>query len=237
MAVIEVNNPIIADPITTVTEAGGDAAIGREIAVAGLAGTQAYRQGALNVQFGRAAAQADTVWDGNPDTGVLIQARTYATGNAASVGAIRGLNVIGRNSGTNVNWVLGVNVSARNDSGMQAVQVHGQDIRIENYGNVATEIVGLEITLSDENSNVDPHTKHGLRIRNTDASGMGAVDAAIQVSHTSTHGFTAFAAFAAATGDGVVANVAIPDGNTSHALIISIAGTPYYIPVFAAVGL
>lgn len=217
----------------TSAEAGGDSARSLYVTNACQSGTGAYRQGALAVSLTRAADQADSVWDGNPDTAVNISARVTAA-NAASEGAVRGLQVASRNSGTDINWVLGVNVSARNDSGKQAVQVHGMDIRIENYGNVGTEIVGLDINLSDENSNTDPHTKHGLRIRNTDQSGMGAVDAAIHVSHTSTNGFDAFAQFAEATGDGVVASAAEPAGNTTHALIIKIGEDLGYIPVYAA---
>ena len=234
MGVIEVNNPIIADPTVTVTEDGGDAAIGREIAVSALSGTKAYRQGALNVQLGRAADQADTVWDGNPDTGLLIQARNYATGNAAAEGAVRGLNVIGRNSGTNINWVLGVNVSTRNDSGKTASQLHGLDIRIENYGNVADSIAGIDVNLSDENDG-GVHTKHGILIRNTDASGMVAADAALKVSHTSTNGFAAFAELATNAGDGAVANTnSRTVANTTEALIVKIGANTRYIPVYAA---
>jgi hypothetical protein len=215
------------------SEAGGDSSRGLYVQLAALSGTGAYRQGALAVSLSRASGQQDSVWDGNPDTAVNISARNSAS-NATSEGAVRGLQVQGRNSGANINWVLGINVNARNDSGKQAVQVHGQDIRIENYGNVATEIVGLDINLSDENSNSDPHTKHGLRIRNTDASGMGAVDAAILISHTSTNGFTSFASFATATGDGCVASVAEPSGNTTHAIIFDVGGTPIYVPGYAA---
>ena len=222
------------DPVFSFAEAGGDSARGLYVKNAAIAGTKAYRQGVLAVELTRAAGQEDTVWDGNPDTAVNISASVTGA-NAVNEGAVRGLQVSARNKGTNINWVLGVNIGARNDSGKQAAQVHGLDVRIENYGNVATEIVGIDINLSDENSNVDPHTKHGLRIRNTDQSGMGAVDGAIHISHTSTNGFDALIHAATATGDGFVASVATPAGDTTHAMIVNIAGTLYYIPVYAAV--
>ena len=234
MGIISGGTVIGGSPEYNLAEAGSDSEKGFTITNAAQAGTKAYRQGVLNVSLTRAAGQEDTVWDGNPDTAVNISASVTAA-NAVNEGAVRGLQVQARNKGTNINWVLAANINGRNDSGKQAASVHGLDIRIENYGNVADEIVGLDINLSDENSNVDAHTKHGLRIRNTDASGMGAVDAAIHVTHTSTNGFDAFAQFGSATGDGVVASVAEPAGNTSHALIIKIGGTSYYIPVYDAV--
>jgi hypothetical protein len=215
-------------------KAGGDSSRGVYITFDALAGTKAVRQGALSVALGRDDGQEDTTWDGNPDTAVNISARVYAS-NEASEGAVRGLQVAGRNSGSNINWILGANISSRNDSGKQAVSLHGMDIRVENYGNVGTDVVGLDVNLSDENSNVDPHTKHGILIRNTDQSGMGAADAAIKVSHTSTNGFTSLIEAAAASGDGFVASVATPAGNTTHAMIVTINGTEYYIPVYADV--
>lgn len=224
--------PILVDS----TIAGGDSARTMLIDSQPEAGTKAFRQGALGITLTRAAAQADTTWDGNPDTALNISARTNATGNAASEGAIRGLQVAARNSGTNINWVLGGNISARNDSGKQAVQLHCLDVRIENFGNVATEIVGIDVNLSDENSNVDPHDKYGIRVRNTDASGMGAVDAALHISHSSTNGFTAFAHLATNAGDGASASVATPAGNTTEALIVKIGSNLRYIPCYAAVG-
>src|SRR3990167_1469220 len=115
------------------------------------AGVKAFRQGALQVLLTRAAAQADTTWDGNPDTGVNVIAKTNATGNVAAEGAIRGMSVQGRNSGTNINWILALNLNGRNDSGKTAEQIHGMDVRCENYGTVNTEIVGVDVNLSDEN--------------------------------------------------------------------------------------
>lgn len=200
------------------------------------AGVKAFRQGALGVTLTRAAAQADTTWDGNPDTAVNISARTNATGNVASEGGIRGLQCQARNSGTNLNQVIGMNLSGRNDSGKQAVTIHGMDLRIENYGNVGTEIVGIDVNLSDENANVDPHLTYGIRVRNTDASGMPAADSAFHVSHTSTNGFDAFAHLATNSGDGAVASTTTPSGAATEALIVKIGSNLRYIPCYAAVG-
>ena len=218
-------------PVFSESGPGGDSTRAFTINHLCTPGTKAYRQGVLSVALTR--TDKDTTWDGNPDTAVNVSARVTAA-NTVNEGAVRGLQVQARNSGTNINWVLGQNLNAHNDSGKQAASLHGLDIRIENYGNVADAIVGLDINLSDENSNVDPHTKHGLLIRNTDASGMGAVDAAIKVSHTSTNGFDAFAEFASATGDGVVASTATPAGAATHALIVKVGSDLGYIPVYAA---
>jgi len=224
-------------PVTlTQSIPGGGSSRAFYVNITPIAGTAAYRQGALAVSLTRAAGDADTTWDGNPDTAVNISATTSATGNASAEGSIRGLQCAARNRGTNINWVLGANISARNDSGKQASRLAGIELRIENYGNVADEIVGINVNLSDENSNVDPHTKYGIRVRNTDASGMGAVDAALHVSHSSTNGFAAFAHLATNAGDGAVASTTTPTGAATEALIVKIGSNLRYIPCYAAVG-
>lgn len=215
---------------------GSDSAMTMKIYSQPQAGVKAFRQGALNVALTRAAANADTTWDGNPDTALNVIASTSATGNVASEGAIRGASIQGRNKGTNINWVLALNLNGRNDSGKQAVQIHGLDVRCENYGNVGTEIVGIDVNLSDENANVDPHLTYGIRVRNTDASGMPAADAALHVSHTSTNGFDAFAHLATNSGDGAVASTTTPSGAATEALIVKIGSNLRYIPCYAAVG-
>lgn len=220
--------------------AGGDSPIGHTILMealtaAGTGGTGAFRQGALNVQMNRAADQADTAWDGNPDTAFKVITTNRATGNADGAGAARGIDVQARNRGTNINWVNAANFNARNDSGKIAKSLWGLMIRIENYGQVDTDLVGLDINMSDE-ADTGGHTKHGLLIRNTDQSAQAACDAAIKVSHTSTNGFNAFAELATNAGDGAVASVATPTGNTTEALIVKIGANTRYIPIYAAVG-
>ena len=216
-------------------DAGGDSPKGFSILQEVKSGTGAFRQGALNLQLNRAAAEADSVWDGNPDCALKLIATNRATGNVASEGAIRGIDAQARNRGTNINWVNAANLNARNDSGMQAVSLWGLMIRVENYGNVGTDVVGIDVNLSDENANVDPHTTHGILIRNTDQSGMPAADAAIKVSHTSTNGFDAFAELATNAGDGAVASIATPAGDTTEALIVKIGANLRYIPCYEAV--
>ena len=108
-------------------------------------------------------------------------------------------------------------------------------IRVENYGQVDTDIVGLDINLSDE-ADTGGHTKHGLLIRNTDQSAQAAADAAIKVSHTSTNGFDAFAELATNSGDGAVASTTTPTGAATEALIVKIGANLRYIPCYAAVG-
>lgn len=198
-----------------------------------LSGTKAYRQGVLQIGINRAAAQADTTWDGNPDCAFKVIATNRATGNLAGQGGIRGMDIQGRNRGTNIGEVNSAQFNARNDSGMQAVSLYVLKLRAENYGNIGTDLVGINVELSDENSNVDPHTKHGILVRNTDASGMGAVDAAIKLSHTSTNGFTAFAELAA-SGDGYAAASNAVSSGTTEALVVKIGANLRYIPCYAA---
>src|SRR3990172_4779712 len=69
------------------SEAGSDSQRGVYIDVDPIAGTKAYRQGALAVDLTRASGQQDTTWDGNPDTAVNISAKNSAA-NTASEGAI-----------------------------------------------------------------------------------------------------------------------------------------------------
>lgn len=213
--------------------AGSDSVLGCQVTAVCLSGVKALRQGALNVQCTRASDQSDTTWDGNPDTAMLVQSRNTAS-NSSNSGAVRGASITGRNSGTNINWVLGLNINARNDSGKTANTVGGAELRIENYGTVSTEIVGFNINLSDENSSND-HLKYGLRVRNTDASGMAAVTAAVHTSHTSPNsGFSHFL-HAAATGDGVTtgANDALNGLTGTARLLVKVGTTAFYAPLVA----
>ncbi len=214
---------------------GGDGARAFYLDLEAESGVKAFRQGAMSVNFERPAAEADATWDGNPDTAGLFQATNRATGNTASEGALRGIQVMARNRGTNINWILGQNLGSRNDSGGIAVQVKGMDIRAENYGTLSGELVGLDVNLSDESA-ANSHARFGIRIRNTDQSSQSAADAAMDISHTSDNGFECLVEANAATGDGFVASTATPSGAATHALIVRIAGTLGYVPVYAAVG-
>lgn len=233
MAVISGGNIIGNSPEYSFADAGGDSPVGFKITQEVLTGTGAFRQGALAVTLNRAAGEADTTWDGNPDTAVNISATNRATGNAADEHALRGLQVMARNRGTEINWILGANIGSRNDSGKSAVKVTGIDVRVENYGTLDTEIVGIDVNLSCESDTGSP-SKYGIRVRNTDQSAQGAVNAALQISHTSTNGFTAVIEAAAATGDGFVASVNTPAGDTTHAMIVKTSSGLAYIPCYAA---
>lgn len=217
------------------TIAGSDSANTMLVDSQPVAGVKAFRQGALKVTLTKAAAEADTTWDGNPDTAFTATARNNATGNVASEGAIRGANIQGRNDGTNINWVLGLNLNGRNSSGKTAVSVHGLDVRCEQYGTVGTETVGIDVNLSDEGA-ANAHVRYGIRVRNTDQSAQSAATSAFHVSHTSTNGFSAFAHLATNSGDGAVASTTTPAGAATEALIVKIGSNLRYIPCYAAVG-
>lgn len=165
---------------------GGDSVLGNQTAIAVLAGAGA-RQGASNIQISRAIGQ-DFTWDGNPDCGIKVIARNYAA-NASDEGAERGIDIQARNSGTDISWCNAANFNARNDSGSSASQLQGILIRVENYGTLNTEAVGLDVNMSIENDTGSP-VKDAIRVRNTDASGMTACNAVMSISNTSTNGFT-----------------------------------------------
>jgi hypothetical protein len=166
---------------------GGNTGVGSQFTTVALAGAP-VRQGAVNVAMTRPLSN-DVVWDGNPDCGLKLSARNYAA-NATNTGAVRGLDIAARNSGTNTSWVNSVNFGARNDSGKTTYTLTGITTRLENYGTVATEAIGLDVNMSIENDTGTP-TKYGIRVRNTDASGMTAVGAVLAVSNSSTNGFNA----------------------------------------------
>ncbi len=233
MGVIEGGLIIGSAPHYRFADAGGDSPKGLIVEQAVKSGTQAFRQGAFSLEIERAAGEADATWDGNPDTAFKVRATSRATGNSAGEGGIRSIDTLARNRGTNISYVHGGNVSARNDSGGTAVTMHGMLLTCENYGTIDTSVVGLDIVLLDEND-TGSQTKRGILVRNTDQSAQEACDSALAVSHTSTNGFDDMLESATAVGDGVVASVNTPGGNTTHALQIKIAGTVFFIPVYAA---
>jgi hypothetical protein len=179
---------IDANGLVTISRSlvGGDSGKGVDISVAPLAGA-GFRQGAVFIGMSRALGQ-DFTWDGNPDAGLKMQVYNYAD-NADGEGAVRGLDIAARNRGLNVSWVNGASIGVRNDSGKTAYQLIGIQTRLENYGTLETEAVGLDINMSIENDTGAP-VKDAIRVRNTDASGMSACNAVLAVSNTSTNGFT-----------------------------------------------
>jgi hypothetical protein len=213
-----------------ITAPGGDSANGYIIDLEVLAGN-GLRQSALQINVNRASGE-DHVWDGNPDAGLKMGVTNRAA-NADNEGAARCIDLSARNRGTNMSWLNGGNIGCRNDSGSIAYILTGLQTRVENYGTLNTEAVGYDINLSIESDTGSP-LKYGLRIRNTDQSGMSACDAAIHVLHTSTNGFDHFAHLATNSGDGAVANAVTPSGATVEALIIKIGANTRYIPVYAA---
>ena len=178
--------PLSSPVFATGVVAGGDPVLGNQINIAALAG-KGVRQGALNVQITRALGQ-DFVWDGNPDCAIKAIARNYSA-NTAGVGAERGIDIQARNSGTNASWCNAASFNARNDSGKTTYQLQGVLIRLENYGTLETEAVGLDVNMSIENDTGAP-VKDAIRVRNTDASGMTACNSVLSVSNTSTNGFS-----------------------------------------------
>jgi tRNA threonylcarbamoyladenosine modification (KEOPS) complex Pcc1 subunit len=198
------------------------------------------RAGALNITAIRLPARplcADGIhiWDGNPDEGLKIQARNYANNldGATRVGGERALNIQARNSGLNLSWVKAMEMNARNDSGKNVSELHGLHVRAENYGNVFTDVRGVDIEISDENT-TQSQERMGLVIRSTDLSGMPAVNEVFKILHTSTNGFTNLIKFGSATGDTYTAKATAVGslGNTLGYAKVDIAGTPGRIAIF-----
>jgi hypothetical protein len=181
---------------------GGDTPMGMLIGVEALSGAGGFRQGALQISVNRASGQ-DVTWDGNPDCGIKMMVYNRAA-NAANEGAVRGIDIAARNRGTNCSWCNAISAGVRNDSGKTAYQLIGMQTRLENYGTLETEAIGIDVNLSIENDTGAP-TKTGIQVRNTDLSGMGAVNEVIKISHTSTNGFTNLFNFAGAAGDCIAA--------------------------------
>ena len=233
MAVIAGGRIIGSAPHYRFADSGDDNPKGLIVEQEALSGTKALRQGVLYVELERAAGEADATWDGNPDCAIKVRATTEATGNASGEGAIRGIDVLARNEGTEINWVNGMSLSVQNNSGSQASSLTGMSLIAANYGGVADSIVGLDINLVDEDD-TGPHTTTGILVRNSDTLSQDAADSALKLSHTSTNGFDAMLEAATDSGDGVSTSVNGISGNTTHALVIKITVTVFYRPFFSA---
>lgn len=196
-----------------------------------------FRQGALQIQMYRLSGQAfAATWDGNPDEGLKVFAYNYANNldGVTRIGAVRALNVQARNRGTNISWVKAVEVNACNDSGKNTSELHGLHVRAENYGNVYTDVRGVDIEMSDENT-TQAQERIGLIIRNTDGSGMSAVETVFKITHVAASGgFTNLFKFGATTLDTYTGKItdAASLGNTLGYAKVDINGTPGRIPIF-----
>jgi hypothetical protein len=223
------------------SSAGGDSPQLLDLNVTALTGTSGFRQGAINVSLTRAAGQEFiATWDGNADEAIKVVSRNSGNNldGVTRIGAVRALNVQARNSGTNLSWVKTIEANARNDSGKNVSDMVGMHLRMENYGNIMTSSTAIDLELSDENL-TQSQSRTGILIRNTDASGMAAVNQVFKVSHTSTNGFTYLFHFNAATGDTFTAGDVAPhaDPSASHMgadgyLTVLVNATPYYIPCY-----
>jgi hypothetical protein len=217
---------------------GGDSNKILDIVLSPKTGAYGFRQGALNIALTREASQPIiATWDGNDDCAIKVVARNYGNNldGVTRIGGVRALNIQARNSGTNQSWVKTAEINARNDSGKNVSELHAVHIRVENYGNVYTDVKGLDVELSDENT-TQSQERTVVVLRTTDLSGMSAVNQVFKILHTSTNGFNFLFNFAGATGDTAVANTHSIDG---HALAFIAKskhnGVDGYIPFFAAV--
>ncbi len=222
-------------------QAGGDSPKALDIAVEVLTGTAGYRQGALAIGMNRADGQVLTTgWDGNPDCSLKIQTTNRANNldGATRIGGFRGADINSRNRGTNASWVNGINLGARNDSGKNVSELSGMHIRCENYGNIYTSNIGLDIEMSDENV-TQSQIRVGLQIRNTDLSAQAAVDDVIKISHSGTNGFTNLVNFASASGDPIATGSLKMSDETDVKCDARIkvvwATNVYYIPAYNTV--
>ena len=222
---------------------GGADARGLYIVVIPMAGTEGWRQGAINIEVTRQSGQdfAD-VWDGNPDCGIKCVVTNDAD-NVTSRGMVRGVDIQARNDGVSLATVQAGSFNARISGGASAEvdNLHGIFITLEAYDAINTEAVGLDITMLIEDDS-GGGVRTGIRVRNTDQSSQPAVENVFLISHTSTNGFVNLFYFNAATGDCVAAGDLVPahdpDGSSIGAdayAVCSINGTPYYIALYDGV--
>lgn len=228
---------ILSSPFT-ISLAGSGSAYGAQFNINALTGTDGLRQGGLDVNLERASDQGFTAtWDGNPDCGVSIVANNRANNldGVTPIGAVRALNIQARNRGSNIAWVEGVELNARNDSGKVCTTLYGMHIRIENYGTVADALYGLDIEMSSENDTSSP-TKDAIIVRNTDLSGMSVVGSVIKLSNTSTNGFGALLnleGMAAANGTLISTSGTAADTFAGRIRIVDASGTAAWINIYS----
>ena len=188
------------------------------------------RRGALAIDIWRSESFS---WAGSPDAGIKISVDSDAAN--ASGGAIRSIDSTARNRGADITWVHGIHAGVRNDSGSTCPELIGLSTRVENYGTMATQMVGLDVNFSCE-SDTGGGSKTGILVRNTDASAQTAVDEVLKISHTSTNGFTYLVNFAGATGESVSTGTLTQSGAGNVLCDARIAcvwnGTPYYIALY-----
>lgn len=155
---------------------------------------------------------------------------------------MRGVNTSVTNRPTGTLGILeGAAIGAQNKSGGVSPTIRGMTIRGENYGTNATEFGVLDVNCSDE---VGAGTlRYGLRVRNTDASGVAAMGHGLLFSSSATNGFDnvitvqnkadTFADFDAATG-----NVAGESGSAAtswkfRVKVVSPDGTDCWINAYS----
>lgn len=206
---------------------------GLDIEIYPMAGIEGYRSGGLYVGMTRVAGQDfATGWDGNSDIAFKVLGQNYAA-NAATRGAVRGVEIQARNRGTNIGNVNAMAINARNDSGKTTVTMYGLQIRIEDYGTISTEACALDLNMSIEGACALATV---VAIRNTDASGMAAVRDVFRISHTSTNGFTYLFNFEAAAGDCAVAGSLADSDDADILCDAKVAcyfnGAAYWLPLY-----
>jgi hypothetical protein len=228
------NPESLGNLVKTLSTKGGHSPFGEKWEVSTLSGAGGFRQSALQILVTRDSGQSVT-WDGNPDCCIKLIARNNAA-NASNEGAAQGINIQARNGGTNASWVEAISANVRNDSGKTINTMTGIRIRVEDYGTISTEAVGIDVNMSIEGA---APLKYGIRIRNTDASGMSAVTAALHISATATNGIGAFVEFDQDDADTCItaggAGTPTAPASQWRQVKILIGTTPYYFPVSASV--
>lgn len=141
------------------------------------------RQGAILVGVTRASTSALTSWDGNPDTGIKVQARNNATNGTN--GGTRGIDVNARNTGSEA-WVQGAYLTVTNSSGT-VPDVTGTTIVTDNGGS-STNTIPLIVQDTSQGSSTNTY---GIRITTgTINPATGARAAAINFATKDTAGYT-----------------------------------------------
>ena len=185
------------------------------------------------------AARLSAATGDSNDAMLRINFNNYAANDSNFI--MRGINLsINNKSGGTMGQLEGINCGACNKSGGTTPSLLGMTVTPENYGTISTTFGGIDVVLKNEG--VQATTSFGIRIRNIEASGVGAIGAAVSVSNTSTYGFsyildcTSVTALTAAFRFPQIASIVSATGQTSGTqagcIKVVMGSTPLFIPTY-----
>lgn len=221
----------------------GDSSMALQIDAEATSTTAGIRQGALNIALDRAAANALSSWDGNPDCGLKIAVTNR--GVNSSGGAIRGLdiNARDRSSGT-VTWINGCYITAEHSTdGGGVTNVIGGEFHSKNNGVATGDVITLKVY---EESQSGTGTNYAIHIDCTNNSPFTR-EFCIYVNSGASSGWTngltfdgnVTNAFDFADTDGTNGCTRSTDyattGNLDGKIQVDVGGNTLYIPLYDSI--